>query len=241
MESLPSKPIDRPGLHHSSQQHSFPPEKAHLTAIVLAGGRSSRMGQDKALLQVGNVPMLQHVCQVAQQCTNSVYVVTPWVERYRQIVGEPVQFIREQHSPDKFFAQHGPLVGFAQGLAYIQTQSENAQISEWVLLLACDLPDVNADLLQGWMKQLPQADESTIALLPRHSHGFWEPLCGFYRSRCLSSLEDFIPGGGRSFQRWLSHQKVQELSLPSPKMLFNCNTPDDLEKAEARRCSKRMG
>jgi molybdopterin-guanine dinucleotide biosynthesis protein A len=232
MESLPPKPIDR--LLHPSQLH-IPFKEPHLTAIVLAGGKSSRMGQDKALLQVGNVPMLQHVCQVAQQCTDAVYVVTPWVDRYRQMIGESVQFIQEQLSTDKFLAQHGPLVGFAQGLAYLQqTQTENAQMPEWVLLLACDLPYIDANILQGWMKQLPQADESTIALLPRHSQGFWEPLCGFYRSTCLSSLEAFIPGGGRSFQRWLSHQEVQELALPTPKMLFNCNTPDDLEKAEAR-------
>ncbi|WP_416676724.1 molybdenum cofactor guanylyltransferase [Egbenema bharatensis] len=203
-----------------------------LSALILAGGQSSRMGQDKALLQVGQVPMLQHVCQVAQQCTDAVYVITPWVDRYRAIVGDGIELIEEQTSSDPLFAQHGPLVGFAQGLTHLQTVQPR---SEWVLLLACDLPYLQPEILQDWIAQLPLANADTIALLPRHPNGWWEALCGFYRCRCLESLEAFIPEGGRSFQRWLSHQSVQELSLPEPQMLFNCNTPEDVKKAEAQR------
>ncbi|PSB12606.1 molybdenum cofactor guanylyltransferase [filamentous cyanobacterium CCP2] len=195
-----------------------------LNAIVLAGGQSSRMGQDKAFVQVDHMPMLLHVCTVARQCTDTVYVVTPWVERYQNLVGDLVQFIPEQTSSDEFLAQHGPLVGFAQGLAHVQ--------SEWVLLLACDLPYLQAEVLQEWMTFLPEVDETTVALLPRHPQGWWEALCGFYRRRCLESLEAFIPEGGRSFQRWLSHQPIQEIPLFDPQMLFNCNTPNDIKKAE---------
>jgi molybdopterin-guanine dinucleotide biosynthesis protein A len=202
-----------------------------LSALVLAGGQSSRMGQDKALMQVSHVPMLLHVCQVAQQCTDAVYVVTPWIDRYQNLLGDSVKFIQEQSSSDKLLAQHGPLVGFAQGLA--QLQRVNLQ-TEWVLLLACDLPYLQAAVLQNWISLLPEVDDSTVALLPRNPQGWWEALCGFYRSRCLTSLEGFIPQGGRSFQRWLSHQVVQELSLADFQMLVNCNTPEDIQRAESQ-------
>ncbi len=47
-----------------------------LSAIVLAGGQSSRMGHDKALIEISGVPLLRRVCEAALQCTNQVYVVT---------------------------------------------------------------------------------------------------------------------------------------------------------------------
>lgn len=210
---------------------SLPPP---FSAIILAGGQSSRMGQDKALVSIGTQTLLQYVCAVAQQCANSVYVVTPWIERYQDLLSKttatPVHFVREQFLSETD-TQHGPLVGFAQGLTHIlqaePSQAEPSQ-TEWVLLLACDLPHLQAEILQGWAARLPTVDAATIALLPRNPNGWWEPLCGFYRRRCLPELEQFIAAGGRSFQRWLSQQGVQALPLPDPQLVWNCNTPEDL-------------
>lgn len=201
---------------------STQPTPVTYSAIVLAGGQSSRMGQDKALVSIGTKTLLQHVCSVAQQCADSVYVVTPWIDRYRDLLSQeaPIHFVQEQVL-SKQDALHGPLVGFAQGLSQAQ--------AEWVLLLACDLPRLQAEVLQCWSLLLPDADADTIALLPKNPQGWWEPLCGFYRHSCLRSLESFIEGGGRSFQRWLSSQTVRELPLADPQLLLNCNTPEDVE------------
>ena len=114
-------------------------------------------------------------------------------------------------------------MSFTHGLAWVQT--------DWVLLLACDLPCLQAAVLQQWRQQLDQAPTTAIALLPKHAKG-WEPLCGFYRSRCLHSLENFIQAGGRSFQAWLSQQTVIEIPEVNPQMLFNCNTLDDLQQLQ---------
>ena len=192
----------------------------NLTAIVLAGGQSSRMGQDKALISVEGVPLLQFVCNIAASCADTVYIVTPWPERYQHLVLPRCQFIREA-------ATQGPLVGFAQGLAEVK--------SEWVLLLACDLPKLRVEVLQDWAASLDSVPEDAftsggaqpIAALAHHAKG-WEPLCGFYRRRCLPQLLEFINEGGRSFQQWLHNHSVQLLSLPTPEVLFNCNTPEDL-------------
>lgn len=190
-----------------------------LSAIVLAGGQSFRMGTDKALLQIEGVPLLRQVCDVALTCTPTVYVVTPWPHRYRPLLPASCHLIQETYLLDDPDLQ-GPLVGFAQGLAQVQT--------DWVLLLACDLPCLRAETLQAWSQALPNVPEAAIAYLPRQRNR-WEPLCGFYRKHCLTGLNEFIQEGGRSFQRWLDRYPVEQIPLGDPQILFNCNTPQDLD------------
>jgi molybdenum cofactor guanylyltransferase len=192
--------------------------KIPLTALILAGGQSLRMGQDKALIPVEGVPMIQQVYDIAHSCAEQVKVITPWIERYQNVLPEDCQFVREESLPNDVIT-HGPLVGFAQGLATVE--------STWVLLLACDMPLLQGDIIQNWRSHLLEVPNEAIAALPRRSE-IWEPLCGFYRRQCLSSLTHFIEQGGRSFQRWLAQHPIQELPLPEPEMLFNCNTPEDL-------------
>lgn len=199
--------------------------KNSLSAIILAGGQSSRMGQDKAQIRIQGVPLLQRTCEVALQCSSPVFVVTSRPEVYRSIMPDGCELIQEHFLSNDSLPQ-GPLVGFSQALPLVQT--------EWVLLLACDLPYLHPAIIQRWMTQLDGGTELT-ALLPFTEHG-WEPLCGFYRVSCLNTLRSFIQQGGRSFQRWLSQEMVQEIafSLDSNqqqqerRMLFNCNTPEDL-------------
>lgn len=190
----------------------------NLAAIALAGGQSSRMGQDKALLELDGIPLLQRTYQIARQCADPVYVVTPWAERYRSILPADCQFIQETWQPGATQSP-GPLIGFAQALPQVQT--------EWVLLLACDLPHLKLAVLQNWIAALENASGEAIALLPKNPQGWWEPLCGFYRCHCLPELTAFIQTGGRSFQKWLANQPVQELTLADTQLLFNCNTPEE--------------
>ncbi len=199
-----------------------------LAAIVLAGGQSSRMGQDKALIPVRGVPLLRRTCDIAASCASQIYVVTARTETYQPLLPSHYHLIAEKPLFNQAQLQ-GPLVGFAQGLAVIPT--------DWVLLLACDLPYLQADLLQRWSQQLDAIEPTIAALLPRHEKG-WEPLCGFYRTNSLCRLNTFIQQGGRSFQQWLAQEAVQEIAfspsasmhLREQQMLFNCNTPKDLEK-----------
>jgi molybdenum cofactor guanylyltransferase len=193
-------------------------------AIILAGGQSSRMGQDKALIEVRGMPLLQKTCLLAAQHASQVYVITPWIEKYRQIVPDRVRLIQEVALPGDR-ESHGPLVGFAQAFTYVNTA--------WVLLLACDLPYLTADAIAQWATYLETTPEDAIALLPKSSQG-WEPLCGFYRSRCLSLLDDSIARGDRSFQKWLAASPVQELPITDPRLFFNCNTPADLAQVRSQ-------
>ena len=189
--------------------------KNHLVGIILAGGKSSRMGQDKALIPWQNIPMLKRVYKVANKCTEKVYIITSWPQKYQSILPTECEWLTELKT-------EGPLVALAQGLTQIN--------SNWILLLGCDLPLLNSDIIETWIAQLNQLSPEILALVPKKYQG-WEPLCGFYRQQIKIELENIIGRGDRSFQRLLAQIPVQPLSIDSQtaKMLFNCNTPLDLE------------
>lgn len=179
-----------------------------LSAIVLAGGKSSRMGRDKALIEINGVPLLKRTCDAAKHCTDLVYVVTSWRDRYEAIVPD-VQWI-EESSP------RSPIIAFSEALEQVST--------DWMLLLACDLPRLQGEILKQWIAQLAE----TPIIVPRRNQR-WEPLCGFYRRDCLPRLQQYLAKGQRSFQHWLDSETVQELVVNDRQILFNCNSPDDLK------------
>ena len=194
---------------------------------MLAGGQSSRMGQDKALLPIGNnQTLLSHVCNVAQESAKCVYVITPWTQRYQNIIPSSCRLISENLLDPKAKSNF-PLMGFFQGLKSVTTR--------WILLLACDLPNINSQTITGWYPYLAEASEDVVAILPSHPKG-WEPLCGFYHRSCEASLQKYLDNGGKSFQQWLDRSLVLELpkcnlagseAKRGDAILFNCNTPED--------------
>jgi len=97
-----------------------------LTALILAGGQSSRMGRDKALLSFQGLSFLENTCLIAQDCAVQVSVITPWPEPYELIIPQCCRIIKEP------LPTRGPLLAFALGLTFVST--------DWVLLLPCDLP-----------------------------------------------------------------------------------------------------
>jgi molybdenum cofactor guanylyltransferase len=221
--------------------------RSYLSAVILAGGQSRRMGRDKALLPIAlrstthggeatspqtctsvvpkeidpwateTTTLLQRTCAVAKLCTDSAAITSS--NRVFVLSAIPYhlpwgcQWIAEDPP------HQGPLKAFARCLAQIE--------SEWILLLACDLPYLDAQVLQRWIKDLPQVPANSIAYLVPHRKG-WECLCGFYRSNCQQSLAEFVAAGGDSFQVWLQDQQVQAMPAPEPKMLINWNSPADL-------------
>jgi len=196
-----------------------------LAALILAGGQSRRMGRDKALLDVRGTTLLRRTWDVATSVTPTVCVITPHPERYRPQLPPTTQWIVEPMPPS---APPGPLVALAQAWPQVET--------DWVLLLACDLPALRSEVLQIWARSLPTIPASAIAYLPRSIQG-WEPLCGFYHRRCLSALQAYVAKGGRSFQSWLAQQSVQPIPTVPPDMLMNCNTPQDWHQYQQRSSS----
>ncbi|MEM9543073.1 MAG: molybdenum cofactor guanylyltransferase [Cyanobacteria bacterium P01_E01_bin.42] len=193
-----------------------------LNALILAGGKSSRMGRDKALLSFQNTPFLQRVDRIARQCCSEVYILTPRPTKYREFVSEESYFLLES-SPGE-----GTLAAFCQGLQQIKTTRD------WLLLLACDLPLLDAEILQNWGEQLQHLPLEILACIPKDNDR-WQPLCGFYRPQILPHMQHYLDGGDRAFQKFFKTIPVKEIVLGDreKQMLWNCNTPEDLQHIES--------
>ena len=187
------------------------------------------MGRDKATIEIAGVPLIRRIYDAVAGCRYlddldrpiqpRVYVMTPWAHRYQSILPD-CEFIPEQ-PPDG-----GPVLAFSQALTAISTN--------WVLTLACDLPNLSTPVLQSWIDGLPSISPESIAYLPKHPRKGWEPLCGCYRRICHHSVQSYIDNGGRSFQGWLKQQVVTELIVANPLWLANCNTPEELAALTCR-------
>ncbi|MDY6936689.1 MAG: molybdenum cofactor guanylyltransferase [Cyanobacteriota bacterium] len=188
---------------------------SQLNILILAGGKSSRMGQDKALVPWDGVPLLQRVYRVAAECDAPIWVMTPRSDRYRDILPSDCQWLSESQ-PGR-----GPLVALSEALSQLS--------GDWILLLGCDLPLLDAEILRDWISRLDELPASVLAMVPQQDEG-WEPLCGFYRREVQPQLEQFLATGGRSFQAWLPQISVHPLAVgeAEAKMLQNCNAPEDL-------------
>ncbi|NUN65317.1 molybdenum cofactor guanylyltransferase [Pseudanabaena biceps] len=215
-----------------------------IITIALAGGKSLRMGSDKTLLELKGETLLWRTCRNAAIVSEYVYVVLHSEAQYQQAIAK----ISKQKFGDYLnrisvvvdVVRDGALMGFCQGIQAIAVDLDR-DLPDWILLLACDLPNLQSDILQSWINQLVYLPESAIAYLPVHDRDLsrssnnvdihkqkqWEPLCGFYRWKCCGSLMEFMTNGGRSFQHWLSTQHVVEIPNVASDMLFNCNTPHD--------------
>lgn len=203
-------------------------------AIVLAGGQSRRMGQDKALLQLQGEALLTRTCRTALAVSDSfkpgvarrVWAITARPD-YQSLLPQGCELLLEDDP-------QGPLNAFAQGLEQLESGADG-----WVLLLACDLPLLTVEDLVGAIAHLadlspevdaylpPAASETRLGERSTNKQIDWEPLCGFYRQRCLNSLNGAINQGTRSFQRWLKQLNIAPLTQWPSKHLLNCNRPQD--------------
>ena len=187
-----------------------------LSIVILAGGQSKRMGQDKALINWEGTPLLTRVSQKALTVSSQVFILCPWPERYKTILPSEIISLTERRMDE------GPLSALEQALTKLSTP--------WILLLACDMPQLNSETLLEWRSQLSQLPVHCLAYVPKTQKTRWEPLCGFYRNSCHTSLKIFLDQGGRSFQKWLNSIDATEISI-KPKqtlMFYNCNRPEDL-------------
>lgn len=227
-----------------------------LSVVILAGGYSTRMGRDKALLPLPNgLTLLTNTIQVVQPLTSEILVVTPWPERYQAVVPSNVQFVVEpmaepaadgsdnpNHRPligpmGRAKLSPGPLSGFACGW---QQASE-----DWCLLLACDMPHLETPVLQTWWAHILTQQEvgwPTLKHLPiasltasvRAGRQGWEPLCGFYHRRGVSSLNYRLARGERSLQGWLAMNLIAPYTAAPAQMFFNCNMTTDWDAVWGR-------
>ena len=189
-----------------------------LDGVVLAGGRSRRLGIDKGLVRFGGVPLLRIVVERVAQVCREMVVAVDRPDRYEGL-GLPARLVADE-SPGL-----GPLSGLQAGLRTCRT--------EYVLVAACDLPFLNVELLRH-MARLPRSYQ---ALVPWRD-GRWQPLHAIYARSCLEAVDTMAAAGGGSMQELLGRLNVRRLDEeemdrldPDGLSLVNLNERSDLDRA----------
>jgi molybdopterin-guanine dinucleotide biosynthesis protein A len=182
------------------------------SGFVLAGGSSSRMGRDKALLPYRQTSLVEHVARAVLEAMGSVALIGD-PDRYRDL-GHAVY-------PDKV-PGCGPLGGIYTALT-VSPSSGNLP-ADWNLVVACDMPGISARALRGLID--PEAKPGRNCVMALGPGGEPEPLCALYHQRCLPVLERAIREK-RFKMRDLVPELDADLRPLEPSALANVNTPTD--------------
>ena len=191
-----------------------------ISSILLAGGKSSRMGKDKARLKLdGRLMVLQGIARKLLTISDEVIVATDG-RRYKNL-NVRVKWV------DDVYPGAGSLVGLYSGLKEAS--------SDYALVVACDMPFLNLELLR-YMIALPRDYD---ILTPRLGDKI-EPLHAIYSRNCLPAIARLLEAGHKKIVDLFSKVRVRYLSQevverydPEHRSFFNINTPDQLAEARA--------
>lgn len=201
--------------HGASLQPKDESRPSTVAGVLLCGGKSVRMGSDKALLELDGKRLFEYPLALLDELCGSVVLACGPAERYADL-GRPLALDAE--------ADAGPLAGLVAGLG--------ATDAEWVLALGCDMPSVT---IEHAAALLDEAARRSLDICVYESARGPEPLCAVYRSTCLSPARAALAAGQR---RLVSFWKEPLLigRLPAPEAaLANLNTLEDLARERARR------
>lgn len=197
--------------------------------ILLAGGASRRMGQDKWMLQAGESTVLERIITALYPLGAELWLIAAGFEERNDPDKFPDYSIRfpSLHTTHDLSKNIGPLAGIAAGLSHC--------LQPYSLVSATDMPfpsqALAEELFDLCLKQEVQA------VIPQYN-GRLHPLFAVYRRDCLASLTTYIEGGGRKVMDWLqaldiailADKQIKQLD-PQGTALFNMNHRKDYELA----------
>ncbi|MGI9222372.1 MAG: molybdenum cofactor guanylyltransferase [Woeseiaceae bacterium] len=179
--------------------------------LVLAGGQSRRMGQDKALLLRDGRSQLAHMVDLLGNAVDRVYV-----SARREQADDPERSQYELIIDS--FEDMGPIAGV------LSAMQQHPQ-ADW-LVVACDLPNIDEATLEFLL--LHRSGEQPFTAFRSSHDDLPEPLCAVYASGSDGLLMEFVEDGIVCPRKMLIRSDTLLLSQPNPKALDNVNTPDDL-------------
>ena len=196
-----------------------------ISAFLLSGGASSRMGKEKGLLEFAGEPLIVRTARLLEPLVAEVAIVgSP--EKYGAL-GLRMIADRGFGSFDETGGVPGPLVGIASALSATNTI--------WNLILACDLPYLTADWL-GWL--LARAMNSGRQIVMPRTAGGLEPLAAVYRRECAAPIAVSLARGVRKVTDATKQFRIEFVSErdwrhidPDGRTLRNMNAPADYEEA----------
>ena len=182
---------------------------AAVSAVILGCGQGRRLGLGpKALVTVGGISMLEHVCQRIAPQVAQLLINTP------QAVSTSVS---SSHCPDTAFAGEGPLAGLLAGM--------QAADQDWLLFVPTDAIRLPQDLASRLLRHIASADAVVVA--GQHA-------CGLTRRELADRLTTALHQGTRSLRDWLSQIRTVEVDFADERAaIWSVNTPADLKRSEA--------
>lgn len=181
-----------------------------ITALILAGGKSRRMGgTDKGLLPFGDDLLIGHVARAVQPQVKGILISANRNHAAYARFGWPVL-------PDRLDDFQGPLAGFLAGLEQVET--------DWLLTLPCDGPVIVPDLAARLARGL--ADDTEIAVA--HDGQRLQPVYTLINRSVLPGLRKTIAQGERKIDRWFPRHRWVSVDFSDvPEQFSNINTPAD--------------
>lgn len=186
--------------------------RGNVTVQIMAGGRSSRMGRDKALVELGGKTLLRRALENWQIYGGAVQLSVGPVER-AELAPEGVRAVADRYEGC------GPLGGLHAGLLVCRT--------EFLLLTAVDCPFVTAELADGLLSAVGGADACAYTV-----NGRAEPLFALYRKSCLPAAERMLADGEHKMGLLLRRVETVYLPAEDPAPFRNLNTPEELEREQ---------
>jgi molybdenum cofactor guanylyltransferase len=183
-----------------------------LAGIILIGGKSSRMGETKALLEFRGETLLERTAQLLSNCCSKVYVS-----------GKEDQKLWAQEHLHTFIADTYPEIGPVAG---ILSAFESNELAGQALLVATDMPLVDADMLKQLLIHRDVHKKATM--FADVKTGFLEPLCAIYEPSAYTEIKKAVENKEYSLQRIFERDHLNLLELKIPLKLKNINTPEEL-------------
>lgn len=182
--------------------------------LVLSGGKSKRMGSDKALLERDGRTQLDFVVELVGEHVERVFVST------RDDQKNDVERRRFDQVVDRY-CDIGPLAGILSAM-------DDYPDVDW-LVVACDLPNISGETLEHLLANR-SPDKPFSAYVSSHD-GLPEPLCAVYRANSKPIVQQFADDGFHCPRKILIRSDTHLLEQLDPTSLDNVNTPDDLKQS----------
>ncbi len=197
--------------------------------MMVAGGKSRRIGVDKALITINNKPLITRTFEKVRSLSEDILIITKTEKRrknIRQFIKDPARFLLDENPTIE-----SPLIGALTGI-------KNA-LYELILLIGCDMPFINPKVITLLYDQIMGEKSGYNAVIPRFPNGYIEPLCAIYRKDpTVKALERAIAEQCFEMRKFIEFiprtyfLPVSEIEQIDPKLstFFNVNTRDDLEE-----------